>query len=87
MRYMISRTSSRNYDGRPCADAVAHESDYSWLLDDDFDKHGRYWTIDAKDIDELYERFGQLVVQSPSRHWKDPDATKIEVEIYDDWRE
>ena len=86
MRYIISRTSSGFDNSRPCADAVFHESDYTWF-DDGFNYHGGYWTIDDVSIEELYERFGQLVVQSPSRHWKDPDAPKIEVEIYDDWRE
>ena len=87
MRYIISRTSMSHDDSSPCEDAISHESACSWGPDGDFEDHGTFWTIEAKDIEELYEKFGQLVVQSPARRWQDPDAPKIEVEIYDGWRE
>ena len=84
---MISRTSRSHVVSRPCEDAISHESACSWGPDGDFEDHGTFWAIVAKDIEELHERFGQLVVQSPARRWEDPDAPKIEVEIYDGWRE
>jgi hypothetical protein len=44
----------------------------------------KVWLIEAESIDELFDRYGTLVVQSS---WSAGETNELEVEIYDDYRE
>jgi len=48
-------------------------------------KDRKVWLVEAESIEELFERYGNIVVQRPYGHHHD-DA-EIEIEIYDDYRE
>ena len=78
-KYIISRASGET---PPCEDAVEHHSTFrdTW--------NGTYYTVEAKDLEELVERFKpkELIVSKPHFDWSG-DAPKIEVMIYDDWIE
>ena len=79
-KYIIRRASWKT---PPCEDAVEHHSTFR---DDTW--NGTYYTVEAKDLEELVERFKPkaLIVSKPHFDWVG-DAPKIEVMIYDDWIE
>ena len=78
-KYIIRRASWKT---PPCEDAVEHRSTFR------DPRNGTYYTVEAKDLEELVERFKPkaLIVSKPHFDWVG-DAPKIEVMIYDDWIE
>ena len=86
-KYIIRRASGKT---PPCEDAVAHNSAFRDTYNSAFRDtwNGTYYTVEAKDLEELVERFKPkaLIVSKPTFDWAG-DAPKIEVMIYDDWIE
>lgn len=81
-KYIIRRASRIT---PPCEDAVEHHLTH-YSVGDNW--NGTYYTVEAKDLEELVERFkpNALIVSKPTFDWPG-DAPKIEVMIYDDWIE
>ena len=86
-KYIIRRASWKT---PPCEDAVEHHSTFRTACRsrDHGMCNGTYYTVEAKDLEELVERFKPkaLIVSKPTFDWAG-DAPKIEVMIYDDWIE
>ena len=90
--YIVSRSSGKT---PPCNGAVLHKStfmDYFMGLKGVYDEG--YYTIKAKNLDDLFSKLEEefdesIIIRKSPRIFVDDDdnVPRIEVEIYDDWRE
>ena len=82
--YIISRSSGKT---PPCEDAVKHHSVFRYMWHDKtVFKESTFYVVKAKSLESLIKRFypDPIIVSVPHVDWL--SGPKIEVEIYDEYR-
>jgi hypothetical protein len=83
--YIISRSSGKT---PPCEGAVKHHSVFRYMCnDEEAFQESTFYLVKAKSLESLIKRFypDPIIVSVPNVDWL--SGPKIEVEIYDDYRE